>query len=84
MDPDPLASAETITLLRRFSAVVDTNRIFGHYGMFYLSESVVFRRNAHYAICELDLDPTFQPTSSRCGVGVSVICHSLLYASFGG
>ena len=31
MDPDPLASAETITLLRRFSAVVDTNRIFGHY-----------------------------------------------------
>ena len=59
MDPDPLASAETITLLRRFSAVVDTNRIFGHYGMFYLSESVVFRRNAHYAICELDLDPTF-------------------------
>jgi transposase InsO family protein len=33
MGPDPLASAETITLLRRFSAVVDTNRIFGHYGI---------------------------------------------------
>jgi len=31
MDPDPLASADTITLLRGFSAVVDTNRIFGHY-----------------------------------------------------
>jgi len=33
MDPDPLASADTITLLRGFSAVVDTNRIFGHYAM---------------------------------------------------
>jgi hypothetical protein len=30
MDPDPLASAETITLMRLFSPG-DTNRLFGHY-----------------------------------------------------
>jgi len=32
-NPDPLVSAETITLLRRFSAVVDANRVFGRYAL---------------------------------------------------
>jgi len=32
MDPDPLASDETITLAS-FSAAGDTNLIFGHYGV---------------------------------------------------
>jgi hypothetical protein len=43
MDPDPLASAETITLNVRFPAGGDTNRIFGHYE----GENATFRAIHH-------------------------------------